>query len=246
MPVVYLLWSLKYGKTAGNNPWEATGSRMADPLAAAHAQFRGNARRHRGALRLPAGRPLRKTLEQGTRPPPMPDATTYRGRPRARCRSRRARSSSTTSTNRPRPRTWACGCSSATEILFFGGLFAAYTVYRFSYPHSLRGRPATNCSCGPGALDTAILLVSSFTMAMAVHAAQTGSRRLLRIPAPGGRGASERASWSCTATNTYRDFAEHHVPGKSFHLRRARARTTRCSFSSRSISDDRACTACTS
>jgi cytochrome c oxidase subunit 1 len=25
LPVLYLTWSLKYGKIAGNNPWQATG-----------------------------------------------------------------------------------------------------------------------------------------------------------------------------------------------------------------------------
>ena len=25
LPVLYLLWSLKYGEIAGNNPWQATG-----------------------------------------------------------------------------------------------------------------------------------------------------------------------------------------------------------------------------
>jgi len=25
MPVLYLIWSLKYGQIAGNNPWQATG-----------------------------------------------------------------------------------------------------------------------------------------------------------------------------------------------------------------------------
>ena len=61
----------------------------------------------------------------------------------------------------------------STEILFFGGLFAAYTIYRFSYPHAFAAA-SHELLMWAGALDTAILLSSSFAMALAVHAAQMG------------------------------------------------------------------------
>ena len=61
----------------------------------------------------------------------------------------------------------------STEILFFGGLFAAYTVYRFSYPRAFAAA-SHELLMWAGALDTAILLCSSFAMALAVHAAQSG------------------------------------------------------------------------
>ena len=62
-----------------------------------------------------------------------------------------------------------------TEVLFFGGLFLTYTVYRELVPGRVRGRRATRCSIvGLGTINTAVLITSSLTMALAVHAAQTG------------------------------------------------------------------------
>jgi cytochrome c oxidase subunit 3 len=64
----------------------------------------------------------------------------------------------------------------ATEILFFGGLFTAYTVYRHSYPNSFAiGSNHNNLFLGT--LNTAVLLTSSLSMALAVHAAQLGRAR---------------------------------------------------------------------
>ena len=68
----------------------------------------------------------------------------------------------------------------ATEILLFGGMFCVYAVYRanhpeiFAYAHKYLSVPL-------GAVNTAILLCSSFTMATAVWAAQTSRRRLLVV-----------------------------------------------------------------
>ena len=55
MPMVYLMWSLRYGRVAGSNPWGATRPRMDDDIAAADRQFRGHTDRHRGRVHLPAG-----------------------------------------------------------------------------------------------------------------------------------------------------------------------------------------------
>ena len=64
----------------------------------------------------------------------------------------------------------------ATEILLFGGLFCAYAVYRanhpeiFVYAHRFLDTKL-------GAINTVILIGSSFTMAWAVRCAQLGKRR---------------------------------------------------------------------
>ena len=65
-----------------------------------------------------------------------------------------------------------------TEIMFFGGLFAAYTVYRAQHlvPFEAGSRLL---DIKLGAINTAVLIASSLTMALAVHAAQIGSRKLL-------------------------------------------------------------------
>lgn len=67
-----------------------------------------------------------------------------------------------------------------TEVMFFGGLFAAYAVYRSLYlPAFEAGSRVLNVKLG--AMNTMILLSSSFTMAMAVRSAQTGKRSALAL-----------------------------------------------------------------
>ncbi len=62
-----------------------------------------------------------------------------------------------------------------TEVMFFGGLFMAYILYRNLYPAAwLAGSHELNEVLG-GA-NTVVLIVSSLTMALAVRAAQVGSR----------------------------------------------------------------------
>ncbi len=66
----------------------------------------------------------------------------------------------------------------ATEVLMFGGLFCAYSVYRANNPDIfLFGHQALDTTWG--AINTVVLLASSFTMAWGVRAAQLGQRSLL-------------------------------------------------------------------
>jgi cytochrome c oxidase subunit III len=63
----------------------------------------------------------------------------------------------------------------ATEVLFFGGLFLAYIVYRYFYPEGF-AEGSRHTDLFYGTLNTAILLTSSLTMALAVHAARANRR----------------------------------------------------------------------
>lgn len=68
----------------------------------------------------------------------------------------------------------------ATELLFFGALFIGYAVYRFLYPAAFAaGSRATEVSLGT--INTAILLTSSFAIALAVKAAAADARRTARL-----------------------------------------------------------------
>src|SRR5207245_80397 len=58
----------------------------------------------------------------------------------------------------------------ATEVLFFGAVFMSYTVYRHQWPEAFR-QGSMNLKWYLGGINTAVLLMSSFTMAMAVHTA---------------------------------------------------------------------------
>jgi cytochrome c oxidase subunit 3 len=68
----------------------------------------------------------------------------------------------------------------ATEVLFFGGLFAGYTVYRHQHEFAFR-QGSIDMKWYLGAINTAVLLLSSFFMALAVRAAARGSNpRIVR------------------------------------------------------------------
>jgi cytochrome c oxidase subunit 3 len=65
-----------------------------------------------------------------------------------------------------------------TEIMFFGGMFMAYILYRSTYPDAwLAGSHELNEVLG--GLNTVVLICSSLTMALAVRAAQIGARKML-------------------------------------------------------------------
>ena len=64
----------------------------------------------------------------------------------------------------------------ATEVLFFGTLFLGYTVYRSLYPDAFH-EASSHTLLAAGAINTAILLGSSFTMVLGVRAAELGRRK---------------------------------------------------------------------
>lgn len=103
----------------------------------------------------------------------------------------------------------------ATEVLFFGGLFMAYILYRSFYPEAFAiGSRYTDLFYGT--LNTAILLTSSLTMALAVHAAQEGKTKsivrclLLTLLFAVGFLVVKGFEY-------HKDFAEHLVPGAQFN-----------------------------
>src|SRR5688572_27326946 len=62
-----------------------------------------------------------------------------------------------------------------TEVLFFGGLFMAYILYRIWY-HDAFVAASSHLDINLGAFNTAVLIGSSLTMAFAVNAAQRGAK----------------------------------------------------------------------
>ena len=65
-----------------------------------------------------------------------------------------------------------------TEIMFFGGVFTAYVAYRFAFPAAF-GHASNHLNLLLGTINTAVLIGSSLTMALAVHGAQVSDDRLL-------------------------------------------------------------------
>jgi cytochrome c oxidase subunit 3 len=64
-----------------------------------------------------------------------------------------------------------------TEIMFFGGLFTGYVIYRTHNPASFAAG-SSGLNVALGAANTVVLICSSLTMALAVYYAQVGSRRM--------------------------------------------------------------------
>jgi cytochrome c oxidase subunit 3 len=63
-----------------------------------------------------------------------------------------------------------------TEVMFFGGLFTAYAAYRVLFPEAF-AHASHHLDVRLGTLNTAVLIASSLTMALAVRAAHLGQQR---------------------------------------------------------------------
>jgi cytochrome c oxidase subunit 3 len=63
-----------------------------------------------------------------------------------------------------------------TEVMFFGAIFTAYTVYRNMYPDAFM-LASSHLNSTIGGANTLVLIVSSLTMALAIRAAQTAKYR---------------------------------------------------------------------
>ena len=102
-----------------------------------------------------------------------------------------------------------------TEILFFGGLFLAYTIYRWQNARAF-AHASLHMDIALGTVNTAVLICSSLTMAMAVHSAAAGRRKLLILflvatMILGGAFLGIKAV-------EYTDHIRHHLfPGPGFH-----------------------------
>ncbi len=101
-----------------------------------------------------------------------------------------------------------------TEIMFFGGMFFAYLLYRNWYNPAFVAA-SNQLSVKLGAINTAILITSGYAMALGVYAAEVRKKQML--------------VWCLIATTIfgfaflgvktveYREkFEKHHVPGESF------------------------------
>src|SRR6202163_855014 len=117
----------------------------------------------------------------------------------------------------------------ATEVLFFGGLFVTYLLYRHWYPAAFTAG-SRELLVWAGTTNTAVLITSSLTMALAVHAAQTGQRRalltfLLITMALGC------VFLGIKAFEYYTEYLEHHIPGPNFQFDGSESRHAQLFFS---------------
>lgn len=109
----------------------------------------------------------------------------------------------------------------ATEVLFFSGLFVAYTVYRYLFPAEFQFGSAHLILWIAG-VNTVLLITSSLTATFAIRAAQLGDRtnliRFLWVTFALGAG------FMCFKAYEYAtDYEERLVPGELFRQEYQRA-----------------------
>ena len=102
----------------------------------------------------------------------------------------------------------------ATEVLFFGGLFLSYTVYRFTYGH-IFVEASRKLDVVLGGTNTAVLLISSLLMASAVRAAKLDQRRML-VGLLIGTALLGCVFMTIKAVEYHKDLVDHLVPGRHF------------------------------
>jgi len=103
-----------------------------------------------------------------------------------------------------------------TEVMFFGGMFCAYSIYRQWYPHVF-AVASSSLNAKIGAFNTCVLLLSSFTMVMAVRSGQLGKRKaiigwlILTLIFGSAFLGVKAIEWN-------EKYVEHHIPGQAFHF----------------------------
>jgi len=112
-----------------------------------------------------------------------------------------------------------------TEIMFFGGMFTAYLIYRAGHPGAfMAGSLALDVKLG--AFNTVVLIGSSLTMALAVRCAQLGQRKPLVgwLIATILLGAT---FLGVKAVEYHEKWEKHHVPGPTFNFNTATEEATK-------------------
>ncbi len=221
---IYLIASLFKGEEAGDNPWHATGLEWTTQSPPLPHNFDDAAGGDRGRLRvLEAGD--QSCLTQSPRTPGRTGRTTRI--------IRDLQHHFDTLEQQHEAATLGMWLFLITEVLFFGGLFLAYMLYRVWYPEAW-AEGSRELDIVLGAFNTVVLIGSSLTMALAVRAAQTGKQRatvvwILLTMALG-------LVFLIVKYFEYKEkFEHHHVPGLELRVRRA-ARPGRCRSTSRSTS----------
>src|ERR1700676_1488946 len=103
-----------------------------------------------------------------------------------------------------------------TEIMFFGGMFCAYLIYRLQHFNAFAAG-SQQLDIKMGAFNPAVLIVSSVTVVLAVKAAEVGKRKLLT----GYLVVTVLLGLTFLVVKGFEykeKFEKHHVPGPTFNF----------------------------
>ncbi len=159
LPLTYLLWSLRYGKVAPANPWGATGLEWQTPSPPPTENF----------ATTPVVTEEAYAYSDHARAGSM---SSQAASTRARTRTRTSSTAPSTSTVR---RSSACGCSSRRRSCSSAGS-SSRTPCIASRTRQAFAQASHHLDVTLGCFNTAVLIGSSLTMALAVHGAQLGRR----------------------------------------------------------------------
>ena len=167
LPLIYLMWSLRYGTARRLEPVGRGRPRVDDDVAAADRELRRDAGRHLGRLRL-SRRRWRVMLPET--PPPHHGASPGARAPLRRASAQQTRGVDARHVGVPRHR----GPVLRRPVRRLHRSTARW------YPEAFAAA-SHELDVALGTINTAVLITSSLTMALAVHAAQPGDRRLLML-----------------------------------------------------------------
>ncbi len=103
-----------------------------------------------------------------------------------------------------------------TEIMFFGGLFTAYLVYRHANPEGF-AEASHHLNVFWGTVNTLVLIISSLTMALAVRSAQISAPAKTQVAWIGATMLLGATFLGVKAIEYTDKFTHHLVPGPNFH-----------------------------
>ena len=107
-----------------------------------------------------------------------------------------------------------------TEVLLFAGLFLGYTVYRHFYHHTFHEASRT-LQLNLGALNTVVLITSSFTVAIGYWAIKQGKNRLCAAML-GTTILFALTFLGVKSVEYHTKFVEGALPGKFYHFEEVR------------------------
>jgi cytochrome c oxidase subunit 3 len=103
-----------------------------------------------------------------------------------------------------------------TEVMFFGGMFCCYLIYRSWYYNEF-AIGSRSLDIWLGTINTVVLICSSLTVALGVRAAQMGRRKLLVILLLLTM-VFGLAFLGIKGIEWYDKYTEHHIPGSAFNV----------------------------
>jgi len=124
-----------------------------------------------------------------------------------------------------------------TEILFFGGVFLAYTINRHAFPTAF-GIGGNMLDLNLGFANTIVLIASSFTMAMSVWSAQTSHKKL--VPIFLILTLVLGSVFLGIKVVEYKQKFDHHlIPGHSFDITYCSRNPSSCGLSGKELEDEK-------